>query len=413
MPDGTQRAMVFAQPSDGPPWIAVLPFRTSGPDPVPGYFATGLVEDIVCMLATLREPIVISANSTLSYHDQPIDLRRIGQELGARYLASGSIRKSGNWLRIAVELAEAGNGMVLWAQYYDIDSTHLFDVQDSIVAKIVGTWIPRLHEAELRRVRAKRPENMTAYDLVLQARDLVFRLTRDAFEDAARFLTRAISLDPAYAAAHALMADLLNLRVGQGWSLDIAADAQAVDLMAQQAISSDPFNAKALAIYGHNRSYLYRDYDTAVKLFDRTLEAAPNDANGWMWSASTYAYIGDGPGAVMRAERALRLSPKDPFLFRYYTSLCLAHYTNGSFEEAVHWGRLGLQEFPNYTANLRFTTAALVELGRVDEARDMARPVMAVQPEFRVQDVIDRHPYRDLDRRMRIAQALIKAGLPE
>jgi adenylate cyclase len=183
--------------------------------------------------------------------------------------------------------------------------------------------------------------------------------------------------------------------------------------MAHAAITSDHYNTRALAIYAHNRSFLYRDYDTAVRLFDRALETAPNDANAWMWSTCTQAYIGDGPGSVARAERALRLSPRDALLFRYYSSLCLAHYTNGSYEEAAHWGRLAAHESPNYTANLRFTSAALVELGHVNEARELVGLVMRVQPEFRAQHVIDRHPYRDLDRRVKIARALITAGLQE
>jgi tetratricopeptide (TPR) repeat protein len=316
-------------------------------------------------------------------------------------------------LRIAVELAEADSGRALWAQPYDVESTMLFDVQDSIATRIVDAWLPRLHEAELRRIRSKRPESLTAYDFVLQARDLVFRLERQGLEQAEKLLNCAISLQSDYSAAHALMANLLNLRVGQGWSQDIAVDAHTADRMAQAAITSDPYNVKALALYGHNRSFLYRDYETAVQLFDRALDTAPNDADAWMWSACTYAYIGDGPGSVARAERALRLSPRDALLFRYHSSLCLAHYTNDTYEESVHWGRLAIGESPHYTSNLRFTAAALVELGRIKEARELVGSVMNVQPKFRVQDVINRHPYRDLDRRMKIARALIAAGLPE
>jgi len=407
------RGTVFAQPAGGPPWIAVLPFRAIGPDPVPGYFAAGLVEDIVCMLATLREPVVVSSNSTLAYRDRVVDLRHVGRELGVRYVASGSVRKADTWLRISVELAETGNGAVLWAHSYDVRADLLFDAQDSIVAQIVSTWLPRLHEAEMRRIRAKRPEAMTAYDLVLQAREQIFRLERSSFERVGPLLERAIALDPHYATAHAMMADWLNLRIGQGWSLDATRDALTIDRSAQAAIDNDPLNARALAIHGHNRSYLYRDYETALQLFDQSLDAAPNDATGWMWSASTYAYVGDGRDAVRRAERALLLSPRDPFLFRFYASLCLAHYTNGTYEESVHWGERTMQEAPNYTSNLRFTAASLVELGRLPEARILMRQVNEIQPEYVASALIQRHPYRDLGRRQRIVDALVQAGLPE
>ncbi len=411
-PEATAPA-VFPQVSEGTPWIAVLPFRTLGADPVPDYFADGLVDDIVCALAMLREPVVISAGSTRSYRMQPVDLRQVGRELGARYVAAGSVRKFGTSLRIAVELAEADSGKILWAQPYDLEITELFDTQDSIVNRIVGTWLPRLHESEMRRVRTKRPENMTAYDLVLQARDLIFRLNQESFETASGLLARAMMLDPNFAMARAVMADLLNLRIGQGWSHDVAADAQAVDRMTHAAIESDPYNARALAIQGHNRSYLHRDYEMARGLFDRAQDVAPNDASVWMWSACTYAYVGEGQDAVRRAERALRLSPKDPFLFRYHATLCLAHYTAGSFENAAYWGRLGIREAPAYTSNIRFTIASLIALGHLDEARELGNTLLAVQPNFRTCDVIEGHPYQDVASRRRIAQALIEAGLPD
>ena len=220
-------------------------------------------------------------------------------------------------------------------------------------------------------------------------------------------------LDPNYAMGHAVMADLLNLRIGQGWSHDVAADAQAVDRMAHAAIESDPYNARALAIQGHNRSYLHRDYEMAKELFDRAQDVAPNDASVWMWSACTYAYVGEGQEAVRRAERALRLSPKDTFLFRYHATLCLAHYTAGSFENAAYWGRLGIREAPAYTSNIRFTIASLIALAQLDEARELGTTILAVQPNFRAFDVIEGHPYQDVASRRRIAQALIEAGLPD
>jgi len=396
----------------GPPRIAILPFRAIGPDPIPSYFAAGLIEDIVCILATLREPIVISSNSSQIFRDRAVDPRMVGRELDARYVVSGAVRKAGSWLRISVELADAPSNAVLWAQSYDTKDMMLFDAQDNIARQIVNTVIPRLHEVELHRIRGKRPESMNAYDLVLQARDQVLKLENSAFEAAGRLIRRAIALDPNYAAAYALLADWHALRVGQGWSANPREDAIASDQAAQAAIARDGLNARALAIHAHTKSFLNRDYETALKLFDRSLDAAPNDATGLMWSASTYAYVGDGEASVHRAERALSLSPRDPFIFRFYSSLCLAHYTKGSYDEAIHWGQLALREAPGYTSNMRFTIAAMTAGKRTDEARALAHQLMKVQPDFHVQEVLDRHPYRDQERRLLIARHLSEAGLP-
>ena len=184
-------------------------------------------------------------------------------------------------------------------------------------------------------------------------------------------------------------------------------------LASEQAVSCDAQNARALALLGHNRTILDRDYDVALALFERALDVAPNDAGSWMWSSPTLAFIGDGAEAVRRAERALRLSPRDRFIFRAYHMLSIAHYTNGTHEEAAHWGKLAMQENPHYTSNLRATAAALAALGRLDEARTIAERALAEQPGFRVSRIIDHHPYRTQAMRERYARDLAAAGLPK
>jgi DNA-binding SARP family transcriptional activator len=397
----------------GPPWLAVLPFRALTPDTVPSYFAAGLTEDVIAALAALREPVVISHGSTLAYRDAPADPREVGRVLGVRYSVSGSLRRAGSRLRVASELAECDRGTIIWAGSHDIDdSTELFETQDHLVARIVATMTPALHTAELRRVRVKPPNDMSAYDLVLQARDLIYQLARTDFERAGALLRQAVTRDPDYAGAWALAAEWHSLRVGQGWSDNPAADAEAVDRCASAAIAHDATNARALAFHGHSHAYLRRDHDAALALFERALDANPNSATAWIWSSPTLAYAGDGAAAVRHAKRGLRLSPRDPFVFRSYAALSLAHYTAGESEAAVHWGQLSMRENPSYTSNLRVTTAALASLGRTTEARGLGRQLLALQPRFRVGTLIERHPYRDHDRRTRLAKHLIAAGLP-
>jgi class 3 adenylate cyclase/TolB-like protein len=412
-PEGARlSAYSFVQPTEGVPWIAVLPFRVLTPETVPGYVGIGLVDDLVCMLSTLREPVVVSSNSSLMFREQPISLPDVQRQLGVRYVLSGSLRRVATETLAAVELADAGSGAVLWARRFEFEQNLLFGMQDDLVALIVSTLVPRIQAAELRRARAKPPQELTAYELVLRARELTFQLQRPAFDEAGLLLRRAIALDPWYAAAHASLADWYNLRIGQGWSSAPNDDALTADQVALTAIENDPTNARALALRGHNRAFLYRDYLSARRLFEQALDAAPNDAAAWMWSACTSAYVGDGQEAVRRAERALRLSPLDPFGFRIYSTLCLSYYTAGSYEDAAHWGELAMQRSPYYTSNLRFTAAALVKLGRVERAHSVAQQIKDIQPDYRVSAAIERHPYRDQERRSEIANALIAAGLP-
>ena len=403
--------VVAPMPQSGAPWVAVLPFRSLGPDTVPPYFADGLGDDIVLRLAALAEPIVLSASTTLIFRDQAVDPRRVAHDLGVHYLVAGSLRCAGADLRLAVELLEGSTGRVLWSRAFETRDRDLFEAQDTIAASVVTTIIPQIHAAELRRVRAQRPEDLTAYDLFLHGRDIMFRLNRTNFNEAGALLRRAITRDGHYAAPCALLADWHSLRIGQGWSDAPESDTQQSQVANNEALERDPSNAKALAISAHSRSYLHRDYDGAIDLFDRALESAPNDASVWMWSASTYAYIGDGTEAVRRAERALTLSPRDPLIFRFHSTLCLAHFTNGNHDEAAKWGFLAARTGPSYTSNLRYTIAALVEAGRSDEAAPLIERLHELHPNFIVSEMISGHPYRDPAQRARIGKALVVAGL--
>jgi adenylate cyclase len=399
--------------ADGPPRIAVLPLRAVGPDMVPDYFAAGLVDDIVSHLTTRQELTVISSASSHAFRDQPTDLLRVRAMLGVRYVVAGTVARSGDAMRITVQLAETEDGTALWGRNYNTVNTELFAAQDHIAQQIVGTIIPRVREAELRRMQGKHASTMTAYDMVLRARDLIYRLEPITFEEAGQLLRHARQAEPRYSVAHALYAEWLSLRIGQGWSPDPRHDAKQGDDAAHAALATDHQNARALALVGRNRSFVFRDYAGAEAIFQRALDVAPNESSTWMWGACTLAYVGDAPAALQRAERALELSPHDAHAFRYFGALCLSHYTAGQYEEAVYWGQRAIADNPHYTSNLRFTTAALCALGRDDAARRLGAEIMRIEPGFRLSTLREQHPYQDPGRRARIAEHLRAAGLPE
>lgn len=406
-----------AAPRDVPPatspTVAVMPFRTIDEHPVPPYFAAGVAEEIVCMLAGLREVTVLSCGSTFAARDPAVDPRRIGRELNAQYLVTGAVRRRPERMRIIAELLETATGAVLWSRAFDAEESLLYDAQDSIVAQVAHSLAPRINQAELLRIRAKRPEDMAAHQLVLRAREDIYSLEHQRFEQAQALLRRAMALDSGYAAAYVLAAEWHSLHVGQGWSADPTADARAVEYFAAQALLRDGANARALAFLGHNKAYLDRDYDAALTLFDQALEAGPNNAAAWGWSSPTHSYLNDGAAAIRRAEYALRLSPYDPFAFQYRLCLCIGHYISGTFEQAVHWGLMAIRAHPAYTANLRYTAAALVALGRTEEATQIGARLLELEPDFRVRELVTRHPFRDRTVRELFGERLVNAGLPE
>jgi adenylate cyclase len=395
------------------PSIAVLPFVEHGVPSEQTYFGDGVVEDIVGGLATLQELFVISRNSTLKYRQRPADLPSIGHELGIRYILTGSIRRTDNHIRISAELADAETSGVLWTDRVTGDVSDVFAVQDRLTERVIQTIAPNIFGAEIRRVARKRTENFDAYDYTLRGLDLIYRLTPQEFDQAHEMFKKSIELDESYATPHALTALWHSIRVNQGWSPDRQQDLAAVERFAAAALERDPLDVWALSLSGHLRALLFRDFEGALLLFDRAIEASPNSAFAWARSSPTFCYMGDGAEARRRAEGALRLSPFDPQIFFTHTALGHAAYTLGDYENAVVWGREAYAENPRYTANIRLLVASLAAAGLREEARQVGGSLLHLEPGFRVLRFCESYPYRNPARRRGLARHLLSAGLPE
>jgi adenylate cyclase len=295
-----------------------------GGDPADDYFCDGCVEDITLSLAGLRELLVISRGSTLAYRGAPPDPREVARALGVRYVLRGSMRRSERLVRVSVELCDANSGAALWAEKADVAPGDLFDMQDRLVSRVVAGIAPNVRAAELRAAMRKKPESFTSYDCTLRALHIINSLDVNTFLRAREFLETAMVEDPNFAMPVAWAARWPSLCLGQGWSTNPAQDrAQAVELAAK-AIELDPQNALALATYGHLRSFLFHDYDSALIYFERALAACPNHSLAWMLSVATLSYVGRTEQAIRHGQQALQLSPSDTSAFSYYFSLSLA-----------------------------------------------------------------------------------------
>ncbi|HVM81058.1 MAG TPA: adenylate/guanylate cyclase domain-containing protein [Stellaceae bacterium] len=396
------------------PSIAVLPLHNMSGNSDDNYFAKGLVADIIVSLASLRELVVISHASTLRYSDAEPDLRAIGRALGVRYVVTGNLRRTAQLVRVSLQLWDAESASSIWAHTAEVPPAEVFEAQDQIVVKIVGGVAPHVRGAELQAAMRKRPASFTAYDHTLRALDMMNRLHREAFEEARSHLERAMALDPAFAAAYAWAARWYSIRVGQGWSDAPDSDREKAAELASRAIELDRQNALALAIYGHLKSFLFHDYESALVYFERALSASPSSSLAWMLSSATLSYVGRGEEAVRHAEWGLRLSPFDPGLYAYYFFLGLAHYGNGNYAEAVKWGRMAASENPRYTSTFKLLAASLAALGRIPEAKEAAEQLVKSQPGFHLGDYgRERQPFRDPELSARYLAHLSAAGLPD
>lgn len=394
------------------PSIAILPFRRNLTTEDDGYFADGIVDDIIRILSSLKDLVVISRGSTLGFGGSRIDVRAIGRDLGVRYVLYGGVARSGGKIRIATELSDALSGAVVWAERYDGEISDIFELQDRISVQVVATLAPQIRERELKRAMRKHPESMDAYDLVLQAIDLLYRMEYRPFSGARGLLQKARLHDADYAPAYAYAAQWHTFRVGQGWSADFQADSVEAARLAAEAIERDRYDANALAICGHARSFLLHDYATGADLLDRALEAGPSCALAWTLGSCTASYTGDGPQAVARAEHSLRLSPRDPLAFFYICNLGIAHYANGAYEEAVLCGRKAFAQKKSFRANLRTLAASLVALDRLEEARSVGAKLLDVDPDFRLSHYEKLCPWQGSDTRDLFMNRLRQANLP-
>lgn len=394
------------------PYIAVLPFRTQAANPEDDYFGDGTADEIVVALQSLRGLCVISSMSTSPYRSGPIDSQRIGQELGVRYVLSGSIRRADQRLRISVELQDVEAGIVLWADHYDGEVSELFDFQSRIATRIVWSIAPQVREAELKRALRKRSDNLNAYELLMKAIDFMYRMNYFDFGRAGELLQAAIALDPSYATPYAYAALWHIHNVAQGWGAEGGPDAAEAARLATAAVDRAPADGFALAVLGHTRALLFKDYGAALDLFDRALSASPGNAMAWTLSSGVYGYLEDGQSAITRAEQGLRLSPADTQAYFYLMFLGQAHYINGNYDEAVVWARKTASLNGRLSANLRILAAAYVAKGQGEEARSITRMLLDIQPRFKLSAYRDRCPFRS-SLRERFIEHLREAGLPD
>jgi adenylate cyclase len=412
--DGQAAASVGDMPMgwEGRPSVVVLPFREQQGEESGQYFGEGIVDDIIHALAGLRDIFVISRGSTLGFGSGPIDLRKIGRELGVRYVLRGAVSRSRDQLRITTELHDTETGTIVYSDQYDGEIGELFDLQSRIAARVARTIAPHIRERELTRAMRKHPQNMTAYELVLQALGPLYKMDYESFSHAGSLLHRAIALDPGYGPAYSYSAYWHMYRTGQGWSPSPDEDTAEAARKAEAAIDRDASDALAWAINGHVHAFLMRDYEAAEQIFERALEAGPNCAMAWTLSSVNCGYLGEGEKSVVRAEHGLRLSPLDSHVFWHEHCLAQAYYSNGNYDRAVALGRRALYHNPRVTSNLRCLAASLVAAGQIDEARDVIRQLTALEPGRGVSVFAKRTPLTG-DVRQSFIERLRTAGLPD
>lgn len=394
------------------PSIAVLPFRILSADPAQEFLGDLIAEDLITSLSRQTDLFVISRLSTAPFRDRVFEPRAVADVLGVRYVLSGRMQASGTRLRLMAELAEADAAEVVWADRFDGELVDIFELQDRLARDISLRVVPYLRQRELQRARFARPENLTAYERTLRAVDHLHRTSREDLDEAGSLLEGAIAADPRYATAHAWLARLHVLRVGQGWSADRIADAEAAIRHSEIALDIDDTNSWALSVHGLVTGYLNKDLNAAIATFNRALTINPSESSAWIWSSAAYAWLGQGEEGIARAERAIELSPLDPHLYVFLAVAGTANAVAGRNDQAIELGRRSLRRNRMYLATHRLLVIALALSGRIDEARRAAADLLALEPELTVGRFRQRYPGSASSHVERFCSALAAAGVP-
>ncbi|MDQ6872538.1 MAG: protein kinase [Gemmatimonadota bacterium] len=390
--------------------IAVLPFDNLSGDSEQQYFADGVVEEIITGLSRIKWLFVISRNSSFIYKGKRIDVKAVGRNLGVRYVLRGSVRRSGNHVRVTGQLIETETAAHVWADRYDGTIGDIFTLQDEMTMSVIGGVEPSLRKAEVERVRRKRPDNLDAYDLFLRALPLATTAISQDANKALNFLSEALRLEPNYAAVHGLLAWCHEQRYLRG---GLHAEARHAALVhANAAIETGSDDAMALAMGGFVVGILERDYGTALEAIDRSLALSPSSALAFGFSSIIRAYMGDHLIAIDHAKRGIRLSPYDPLIYLPYVGLAIAHFFEGNFLESANAASRASSANPRFSVPRCLRAAALAGLGRLDEARAMAAVLLELQPGFTISELVAGKA--TTPQRLAIwAEALRRAGLPE
>ncbi len=398
----------MALPLPDKPSIAVLPFVNMSGDPKQEYFSDGLTEEIITALSKTPKLFVIARNSSSFYKGKAVNVQQVSRELGVKYVLEGSVRRSGNQLRITAQLIDATTGSHLWAERYDREMKDIFATQDEITMKILTSLRVSLTEGEVARMQAKGTNNLDAYLLFLQGYQEVGRTNKDGNFLGRQMAQKAIALDPKYALAYHLLATTYANEVPLGLSEDPRLSIKKAMELTQKALALDKSLALPHALLGWIYTLMLQ-HDKGIAECEQAVNLEPNSAIAYSYLSVALRYAGRPKEAITMCKEAIRLDPI-PLSF-YYQSLTNAYCIAGEYEEAIAAGKKATSIEPNNLLAHAFLAAAYALHGREEEARIEAAEVLRINPKFSVDQWAKTMPYKnEADRELTIG-ALRKAGL--
>jgi TolB-like protein/DNA-binding winged helix-turn-helix (wHTH) protein len=360
------------------PAVAILPFLNQSGEASREYFTDGLTQDIINAVGRFSELTVMSWNAVLPYKGRPASPAEIAHDLAVHYQVEGSVRQTGDRVRVSVQLVDM-DGRVLWSARFDEAFADVFALQDKITTQIAGTLAIRVTDVEQRRAFARPTENLEAYDYVLRSRPALQRPARANNVEARALLRHAIQLDPGYAAAYAALAETYHIAVSMGWAESPTEYLSRAEEMANKALSFDDSEVRAHIVLGRIHIFYHR-YEQAMAEMGRALAINSNDANGLAGRGNCLMWMGQTDAAIEALEAARRIDPEINAIDRF--ALSLAYYLKRRYVEAIEQAELNLRGTAGANFSRDVLVASYAQNNQTDEAARVVAIMRRMDPAF-------------------------------
>ena len=392
------------------PSIAVLPFTNLSRDAAQQYFADGITDDITTSLAKHPDLLVIARDSAFFYRDHMLSLDRIAEKLNVSYILSGSVRRTGEQVRINVQLVQAANGNLLWAETYDGPLKGVFDIQGAVAHAVASSLAVGAQADDAQATSYGRTGHPQAYDSFLMGRKYFYLYaSKEENLRARKFFEAAIEYDSDYALAYAMLGWTYTYEAINGWSTDRTDSLKRGLAFAQKANALDNTLPVAYFVSG----FAYRElgeYMKALVEAEKAIEYDPNYANAHMLLATLLYYAGRPEEGLKRVEQAMLINPHHPFNYTYHQGQAL--YILGRYDEAVDALENAIASNPGAERVHVWLASAYAQAGAIEDAQWEADQIMTMDPDFSMQRIEKIFPFKDPADRKRFIEGLRKAGLP-
>jgi adenylate cyclase len=399
--------------------IVVLPFANLSGDPTQDYLADVITEELTTSLSRIVHSFVIARSTAFTYKGKPVDVKQVGKELGVRYVLEGSEQHGSNRVRVSAQLIDAETGAHLWADQFDTDRADLLQMQDDIVTRLARALQTQLIEVDAARVERTHPGNLDAEDLAMRCEANLYssRPGSSEWESAYGLCERALQIDERNVRALVNLSFKFIDRVTEVRSSDRPGDIRRADELVSRALAIDPkayaaHFAKAEVLQGQRR------FEEAIGEAELALSLNPSFVNAYSALSTANSFLGRPEKAIDYADKAIRLSPRDPLLFAFYLEKGFASALLQRDDQAIEWLQRSIAVAPEWPLPQAMLAAALAATGREREAHETLQRYFSLSgttartiAQWQTQMPSNNPAF--LAYAQRLTEGLRKAGMPE